>query len=379
MCRWRWPASRVEYVDVYRVGPPPPRGLYGAPRPAYLANLPPPQRRGGGRLARASCRRSRLAIPLVAALAPAPRRALPPDAPGRGGRQGGFGPRGGNPNRGAPSVASQPRRRTWRGAPNAAIAPSTVTPPPGADAVSRQQPSAGLGSGGTRPGRASGPRAPPAGHRGGAPPSNAAVAPSAVAPNPLLHRAPGSATPSPGGRRPVRRPPVAGRLRALPTARRRGGSSARSCCSESATPNAVGPAPRQQPPVGAGRPPVDRRPASPTARRQPARRRNPPRRQRGLKGHRRRRTGPPPQASPPPRPQATAGAGEPAAATAGAAAIARRPRRQHPSARPARAAAGCRGCCKAACTAAAATCRSGAGQATGLSARKVRSSTAPAR
>ena len=47
-----------EYVDVYRVGPPPPLGLYGAPRPAYLANLPPPRGGVAAALARAFCRRS---------------------------------------------------------------------------------------------------------------------------------------------------------------------------------------------------------------------------------------------------------------------------------------------------------------------------------
>ena len=44
----------LEYEEVYRVGPPPPRGIYGPPRPAYLANLPPPQVRGGGGGARAT-------------------------------------------------------------------------------------------------------------------------------------------------------------------------------------------------------------------------------------------------------------------------------------------------------------------------------------
>src|SRR4029078_6043695 len=71
----------VEYEEVYRVGPPPPRGLYGAPRPAYLANLPRPQRRGGGdRVGSRLLPALAIAIPLTAALAPAPRRAL--DAPG---------------------------------------------------------------------------------------------------------------------------------------------------------------------------------------------------------------------------------------------------------------------------------------------------------
>ena len=58
----------VEYEEVYRVGPPPPRGLYGAPRPAYLANMPPPQRRGGGAGSRILPALA-IAIPLVAALA----------------------------------------------------------------------------------------------------------------------------------------------------------------------------------------------------------------------------------------------------------------------------------------------------------------------
>ena len=60
------------------------------------------------RCVRACCRRSRSPSRLVAALAPAPRRALPPGAPGRG-RPGGSGSRGGNPNRAAPaSVSPEP-------------------------------------------------------------------------------------------------------------------------------------------------------------------------------------------------------------------------------------------------------------------------------
>ena len=72
-----------EYVDVYQIRPPPPLGLYGAPRLAYLANLPTPQRRGGGPGSRVLPALA-VGIPLMAALAPAPRHALPPDTPGLG-------------------------------------------------------------------------------------------------------------------------------------------------------------------------------------------------------------------------------------------------------------------------------------------------------
>jgi hypothetical protein len=295
-----------EYVEVYRVGPPPPRGLYGAPRPAYLANLPPPQRRGGGGAGSRILPALAVGIPLMAALAPAPRRALPPDARGR---RDGFGPRGGNPNRGAPAPASLGPNRG--AAPNTAIAPSTVTPSPGAALPSpggNRPPGWGPGPGGQRPPGASG--RPPA----GAPPNNAAVAPSAVAPNPAAPPAPGSATPSPGGPPPpaAGRPP--GRLprggpppgianRTPPGAPPAPGVAAPGA----AIPNAVAPPPRQQPPAGAGRPPgrppgagpppgIANRtpPAGP-----PPQSAAPPVRPQGPPPQANR---PPPQMSPPPRP-----------------------------------------------------------------------------
>src|SRR4051812_22698342 len=216
----------VEYEEVYRVGPPPPRGLYGAPRPAYLANLPPPQRRGGSGVGSRILPALAIAIPLAAALAPAPRRAL--DAPGAGGggnRQGGAGWRGGNRNAPAAApvnvapnqaVAPAPAPVT----PNAAIAPSTVTPSPTTpNATAPTAPGGnrppGWGPGGTRPpgvagrppggGAPAGAAAPGTAAPGTAAPS-AAIAPSAVAPNPAAPSsaapstaAPSSATPSPGG------------------------------------------------------------------------------------------------------------------------------------------------------------------------------------
>jgi hypothetical protein len=164
----------VQYEEVYRVGPPPPRGIYLAPRPAYLVNLPPPQRRDGGGGGMRVLPGLAIAIPAVAALAPAPRRAF---APGAGpGRPGGFGERGRFGNRPAPVNV----------APNQAVAPSTVSPSPGVA-------SPGVGPGGRRP--------------PGAGPPNVVVAPGAIAPNAV---APGAVAPGvvvPGAVRPDRRPP----------------------------------------------------------------------------------------------------------------------------------------------------------------------------
>ncbi len=265
-----------EYVDVYRVGPPPPRGLYGAPRPAYLANLPPPQRRGGGPGSRILPALA-VGIPLVAALAPAPRRALPPDAPGRG--LGGFGPRGGNPNavhrRQPASLRTGAVRRT----------------PPSRRARSRRPrarcrlPVTASRRAGGRGRAANGPRAPPAVHRAAPRP---ATLPLRRARSRQLHRLRAVQR----QRRAVRRR-VSGRLRGLPTGRHPGrlqrlGLVLRMRQRRTRLARHHGNCPR---PAQGVRPVVDRLPASSTARRQPARRRNPPRRQRGLQGHRRRRTG----------------------------------------------------------------------------------------
>src|SRR6478672_315899 len=185
----------VEYEEVYRVGPPPPRALYGAPRPAYLVNLPPPQRRAGSGAGSRILPPLAIALPLAAALAPAPRRALAPDA-GGGNRPGGFGARGGNRNAPAvapaivtPNQAAAPA--TAPVTPNAAIAPSTVTPNTTAPTAPGGNRPPSWGPGGARPPGVAG--RPPA---GGAPAGAAAPAtgtPSAAAPSSTV---PSSTTPS---------------------------------------------------------------------------------------------------------------------------------------------------------------------------------------
>jgi hypothetical protein len=269
----------VEYEEVYRVGPPPPRGLYGAPRPAYLANLPPPQWRGGaaGGTGSRILPALAIAIPLAAALAPAPRRALAPDA-GGGYRQGGPGARGGNRNPPAtapvsvaPNQAVAPAPTTVT--PNAAIAPSTVTPntvTPNATAPTApggNRPP-GWGPGGTRPPGAAG--RPPGGAApaGAAAPAtsapSAAVTPNAVAPNSAApssavpstaspSAAPSSATPAPGGPPAPgsRRPPGGGPPPGI--ANRTPPATPPAAAPNSAAPNSA--APGAPPPPAAGRPP----------------------------------------------------------------------------------------------------------------------------
>ena len=88
----------VEYEQVYRIGPPPPRDFYRAPRPAYLAHLAPARRGVGGA---AVLPVLAVAIPAVAALAPAPRRAFAPGTT----RPNAFGTRQGFGNRAAPAAA----------------------------------------------------------------------------------------------------------------------------------------------------------------------------------------------------------------------------------------------------------------------------------
>ena len=344
MCRWRWSTSRGEYVDVYRVGPPPPLGLYGTPRRPISRTC---RRRGG--VAAALVRilpAVAVGSPPMAALAPAPRRALPPDAPGR---RDGLGPRGGNPSRVAPAPAS--------------LAPNTVTPPPGA----MPSPNNNRPPDNKRPPG----WGPSAGRRSAQQRCRCAECVRAKSCCSTCSRqrdaiAGRSAACGRSSVRPVAacragdcQPDATGGAPALGTA-----------APKAATPNAVGPAPRQQPPVGASvRPVVVRLPASPTARRRPARRRNPPRSQRASRAT---GAGEPATAADEPAASAagTARAGQQAAATAGA----RRDRPADPAGSilgTARAAAGCRGCFKAVCTATAETCSSGACQATGLSAGKV--------
>ena len=246
----------VEYEEVYRVGPPPPRLLYGAPRPAYLANMPPPQRRGGGAGARILPALA-VAIPLVAALAPAPRRALAPDAPGAGGnRQGGFGARGGNRN---PSAAAPASVTPAPVTPNAAIAPSAVTPNTATPTAPGGNRPPGWGPGGiTRPpgvaGRPPGGAAPAAGAAApatGTP--SAAVTPNSAAPSNTI---PSAATPSPGGplapgsHRPPGGGPPPGIANRTPPA-----AAPPAAAPNPAAPNSVAAPAATQPTPGAGRPP----------------------------------------------------------------------------------------------------------------------------
>ena len=130
-----------EYREVYRVGPRPPRILYAAAIPAFIAALAVASRRdggrddwrrdgrrgdgrgdardgrgGGGRRGAGALPVTAVALPAVQGLTAAPRRDPPPPGAERPGR---FGPRGGfagRPPSGAP------------GTPSTAIAPSTVTP-----------------------------------------------------------------------------------------------------------------------------------------------------------------------------------------------------------------------------------------------------------
>jgi hypothetical protein len=350
----------VEYEEVYRVGPPPPRGLYGAPRPAYLANLPPPQRRGGsgGGVGSRILPALAIAIPLAAALAPAPRRAL--DAPGAGGggnRQGGAGWRG---NRNVPAaapvsvapnqaVAPVPAPAPTTVTPNTAIAPSTVTPsptPPSATAPTApggNRPP-GWGPGGTRPpgvagrppggGAPAGATAPGTAAPGTAAPGtaapSAAVTPNAVAPN---SAAPSSATPStaapssvppasgqpaPGFRRPPGGGPPPGIANRTPPA------APPATPPPTAAPNSAAPAvaPGTPPPPAAGRPPgrpvgpppgiANRTPPSAA----PPQSGTPPARPPGPPPQVNRPPPPPPQASrpPPPPPAAVARPTPPVAA-----------------------------------------------------------------
>jgi Caspase domain len=366
----------VEYEEVYRVGPPPPRGLYGAPRPAYLANLPPPERRGGSGAGSRILPALAIAIPLAAALAPAPRRAVAPDAPGAGGgnRQGGSGWRGGNRN--APGAAapvsvtpSQPvapaATAPAPAIPNPAIAPSTVTPstatpgatPPATPGGTRPP---GWGPGGTRPPGVAG-RPPGGGAPGGAVAPNtatpntaapntaapstaapgtaapsAAVTPNAVAPKPMApnsaapNAAPGNATPStasPGNTTPPPAGPPAPGFRRPPGGGPPPGIANRTppAAPPAAAPSSAAPNPAAAPtPPAAGRPPgrppgpppgiANRTPPSAA----PPQSAAPPARPPGPPPQVNRPPPPPPQVnrSPPPPPPAVARPAPPAAPVA---------------------------------------------------------------
>lgn len=274
MCRWRWSASHGNKWMFIKSG----RHRRLASMVRHVWPILRTCRRCSGvaaALARASCRR--VGIPLRAALAPAPRRALPPDTPGR---RDGLGSRGGNPNRLAPAPAALPRTRSLR--------PQALCRLP----VTTVRRAWGPAPGGQRPPGAAG-RTP-----GGAPPNNAVVARVRSRQILLLHLLQAARRHRRAVRRlrQVVRPTgcgVSGRLRGLPTGRHPEGLQRQELLlpmQQRRTRSALHHAnsPRSAPGV---RPVVARLPASPTARRRPARRRNPPRRQRGLKGHRRRRTG----------------------------------------------------------------------------------------
>jgi hypothetical protein len=256
----------VEYEEVYRVGPPPPRGLYGAPRPAYLANLPPPQRRGGSGVGSSILPALAIAIPLAAALAPAPRRALAPDA--GGGNRWGGGARGGSRNAPAAAPASVTPNQAVAPAPapvtpNAAIAPSTLTPNATAPTAPGSNRPPGWGPGGTRPpgvaGRPPGSGAPAGAAAPATSAPSAAVAPNAVAPNSAAPSSatPSTAAPSPGGPPApgFRRPPGGGPPPGI--ANRTPPATPPAAAPNSAAPNPAA-APSTPPPVAArppGRPP----------------------------------------------------------------------------------------------------------------------------
>ena len=164
----------IDYVEVYRVGPPPPRLLFRPP-PAFFVSLPPP-RLGLGPRALPGLSSP---IPVVPLLGPAPRL-----APSGGSRPPGLGPRRGSatttpglaPGVVAPSTAIAP----------STVAPSTVSPPPGGPGSGRP-PGGGLppGSATTTPGVVPGARAP-----------GTAIAPTTVAPSTV---APSTVSPPPGG------------------------------------------------------------------------------------------------------------------------------------------------------------------------------------
>ena len=171
----------TQYVEVYRVGPPPPRVLI-APPPAYFVSLPPPRRIG-----------PRVLPAMVAPLAMIPRLA---PAPRMGPRPGwrpplgstvvvrppgpGFGPR--PPGTTPPGVLTPPRPMpgvVTRPPASPPLAPGAALPPRPAPGVV------------TRP-----PGAPP-------PPAPGAVVPPRPAPG-VVTRPPGSPPPAPGV---VTRPP----------------------------------------------------------------------------------------------------------------------------------------------------------------------------
>jgi hypothetical protein len=314
----------VEYEEVYEVGPPPPRLVYGAPRPAYLTNLPPPRRRAGAALLPALA----IAIPLAAALAPAPRRTFAPGT-GPAGRSGAFGGR----NRAAPASVA-PASVAPSGAPSA-VAPSAVAP--SATAPSATAPSATSPGQGRRPGTGPGPGQRPGGSPPGAP---AATAPSITAPAPGA--APSATAPTTAPAAPVQ-PPAAGQTPgrrpggpppglanrpppSAPTTTTPGAAPTPSAPSNPPPP-ATGRRPGGPPPNIANRPPSGSPPAGasrpagppPSAVARPTPPATPP----AARPAPPRPPGPPPQAAsrpappPPPKPAAPAAAAKPPACPAG--------------------------------------------------------------
>ena len=288
----------VEYEEVYRVGPPPPRGLYGAPRPAYLANMPPPQRRSAGGAGSRILPALAVAIPLVAALAPAPRRA---DA--RHPRRRGPAVRAVSEGAGEIRTATAPARANSRRAARVLRRTLPLRRAPSVHPPAR----CAVTPGGNRP-PGWGPRvARPAGLPG--PPRRGPPArPRRNAGTPRSHPAPSRQTLLlPAVRRQRRAGPPAPGVGRAPGSPAAGWRAASGHCE----PDAAGgnwrplplpmrqlrtrsaPSSPRQPPRGLGvRPAVrraaDRLPAQPTARRHPARHRSPVRRRRGQRGRRRR-------------------------------------------------------------------------------------------
>ena len=247
-----------------------------------------------------------IAIPLAAALAPAPRRALAPDA-GGGNRQGGSGARGGNRN--APAVCAgqrsakpgcRARTRAYAVTPNAAIAPSTRHAQHRRLPLRRRRRAAIVRRAGVRAAR--GHRALPAARRSGvyppAQPRQRRARPVPLSRRMRLHRTP--------RRRAVRLRALRRRRRAARRAPGSPPSAGWRAASGHCQPHAAGNTAccraqlsrsqfgvhlallRRLPPVARRAVLPDRRPASPTARRHRRRHRSPARRRRGHRDRRRR-------------------------------------------------------------------------------------------
>ncbi len=152
----------VEYIEVYRVGPPPPRRLIGPP-PAFFVSLPPPRPRRPGQLFLPVA----VPLPAVPRLAPAPRfgppRAAIPPRSGAQPRPGGAPPPGFIPPQ-RPGLGAIPPGRSppGRPVPQAVVPGQQIVPP----SAVRPQPPGGRPGGpqwdrrGLQPGVAARPPAP---------------------------------------------------------------------------------------------------------------------------------------------------------------------------------------------------------------------------